>query len=373
MNEKRTLVYPYDVEFTPILRHSEMLSGYSIAALVSPQSWGFNGKDASAADGGDKLNISISSDFEGLLSSCDTVMFSESEHKLDFDVNILPKVKIAAEKGKEIILLSDLEDENIEALEEICLKFKVKLKFFSNMGDRFFNRDSDYYKLQKINTPVVFVTGVHEKIHKFEIQLSLREALINAGYKVSQVGTRSYCEMLGFHSFPQIMYNSCWSERTKILAFNHYIKDMENTEKPDVIIIGIPGGAMRLSENFAGRFGITAYEISQAVSADAVVFSTYYEDYLPEYFNNLSTSMKYKLDFDITCFNLSNVKFDWDVARETGSESYLLMDSSFIDKKKEGYKTSNIPVFNVLNKEDGTNIAKCLIDTLAYFGEVDLV
>ncbi|EMS71616.1 TIGR04066 family peptide maturation system protein [Ruminiclostridium cellobioparum] len=373
MNEKRTLVYPYDVEFTPILRHPEMLPDYNIVALVSPQSWGFNGRDASAADGGDKLGINVSNDFEGLLPCCDTVMFSESDHKLDFEGNILPKVVIAAEQGKDLAFLSDLEDENIEALEEICLKYKVKLKFFSNMGDRFFNRDSDYYKLQKINTPVVFVTGVHEKTHKFEIQLSLRAAFINAGYRVSQVGTRNYCEMLGFHSFPQIMYNSCWSERTKILAFNHYIKDMENNEKPDIIIIGIPGGVMRLSESFAGRFGITAFEISQAVSADAVVLSTFYEEYLPEYFNNLFTSMKYKLDFDITCFNLANVKFDWDVVRETGSESYLLMDSSFIDKKKAGYKTLNTPVFNVLNKEDGTNIANCLIDTLSYYGEVDLV
>ncbi len=373
MNEKRTLVYPYDVEFTPILRHPEMLPGYNIVALVSPQSWGFNGSDAAAADGGDKLNISISSDFEGLMPACDTVMFSESDRKLDFEGDILPKVVTAAEQGKDIVFLADLEDENIEALEETCLKFKVKLKFFSSMGDGFFNRDYDYCKLRKINTPVVFVTGVYEKTHKFEIQLSLRDAFINAGYRVSQVGTRNYCEMLGFHSFPQIMYNSCWSERTKILAFNHYIKDMENTEQPDIIIIGIPGGVMRLNESFAGRFGITAYEISQAVSADAVVFSTFYEEYSPEYFNNLITSMKYKLDFDITCFNLSNVKFDWDVAKETGRESYLLMDSSFIDKKKAGYKALNIPVFNVLNKEDRINIANCLNDTLSYLGEAGLV
>jgi peptide maturation system protein (TIGR04066 family) len=373
MNGKKTLVYPYDIELTPVLRHPELLSGYNIAYLVSPPGWGSVGRDASDADGGDKLNINISSDFEGLLPLCDAVIFSESERKPDFKKYVLPKLIASAELGKEIIFLPVLEGEDKNLLEDTCNKYSIKLKSYKDEGSTLYSTESDYFKLYKINTPVIFVAGVHKKTHKFEILLSLRESFINSGDRVSQIGSRNYCEMLGFHSIPQFMYNSCWTETKKIVAFNHYIKEMENLEKPDVIIIGIPGGVMKLNDNFTGQFGITAFEISQAVTPDVAVLSTFYEEFSPEYFQNMFTSIKYKLGFDITCYNFCNIKFDWEVSRDIGEESYLLIDSGFIDKSKTRYDKLKTPVFNILNNEDRTNMANCLIDTLSYFGEVELV
>jgi peptide maturation system protein (TIGR04066 family) len=370
---EKVLVYPYDIEFSPILRHSKLLSMYNIVALASPNGWGFNGKDAAFVDGGDKLNININNDFEGLLPLCDAVLFTEAERPLDFDKSILPKVIKAAEQGKNILYFRKIEEESRKTLEELCKKNNVSFKSCYDFENTYSGHELDYFKLQKINTPVIFVAGLYEKTQKFEIQLSLREIFSSLGYKVSQVGSRNYCELLGFHSFPKFMYSPSKTEDKKILTFNHFLKDMENMEKPDVIIVGIPGDIMRLNDNFTGRFGTMAYEVAQAVTPDAAIVSTLYENFEPEYFERIATSIKYKLGFDISCFNLSNIKFDWAVAEYTFKESYLLLDSSFVDKKKIKFDMLKTPVFNILNDEDRANMANHLIDILSYYGEVESV
>lgn len=125
--------------------------------------------------------------------------------------------------------------------------------------------------------------GVTNKACKFEIQLSIRENLQSKGYKISQIGSRNYCEFLGFHSFPGFMYNRNLSESEKIILFNNYIKRLENDENPDLIVIGIPGGIMKRNDTFTSYFGIFAYEISQAVTPDYVICSTQYQDFKHEY------------------------------------------------------------------------------------------
>ena len=352
MYKKKILVYPYDGEFSPVLRHSEMMTMYN---------------------GGDKLNININNDFEGLLPLCDAVLFSESERSLDFDKFILPKIVKAAEQGKDILYLRKIEEEKRDRLKELCKKYNVSFTSCDDFENTYYEHDLDDFNLQKIDTPVIFIAGLYERTQKFEIQLSLREAFISLGYKVSQVGSRNYCELLGFHSFPKFMYSPSKAEDKKILSFNHFLKDMENKEKPDVIIVGIPGNIMRLNDTFTGRFGTMAYEVSQAVTPDASIMSTLYEDFEPEYFKKIATLIKYKLGFNISCFNLSNIKFDWAVAEQSSRESYLLLDSSFIEKKKIKFNMLKTPVFNTLNNEDRTNMANYLIDILSYYGEVESV
>jgi hypothetical protein len=46
--------------------------------------------------------------------------------------------------------------------------------------------------------------------------------------------------------------------------------------------------------------------ISQAVIPDFSVVSVYYEDYETKYFDMLSKSIRYKLGFEVDCFNIAN-------------------------------------------------------------------
>ncbi len=372
-NEK-LLIYPYNMQITPVLRHNSLLSGYDISCLISPNGWGFTGKDAGIADSGSDIGITVSSDFEKALDLCDTVMIIEPHLPFSFEKNILHKIKLAIKSNKNIICLLQLEKQTVEEIDSLCNCQGVYFKYF-NGAQNILSEDIHFENesIEEIDTPIILVTGIAERTNKFEIQLTLREKIQKSGYKISQVGSRSYCEMLGFHSFPSFMFSSGVTEVNKVLMFNRFIKKIEETEEPDIIIIGVPGGIMPFNRTFTNKFGLLAFEISQAILPDVVIASLLYEDYKPEGFDIYANSIKYKLGFDVDFFNVANTQFDWARAYEEKVLSYLSLDYKFIDEKKTNFTKNEIPVFNILNKDDSDNIVKQTIEKLTGYADVQIV
>lgn len=375
MKNQKILIYPYDSDFTPILRHRQFLEGYEIASLVSPGGWGLTGRDAGDADKSGQTGINVTGNFDEALELCDAVMFVGSEKPLDFQKYIMPKVFTAAERGKDITVTTQLRDEDSKTISQKCKEAGVDFKYFNYPEEhrKFPTITVDNEILYNINTPVVFVLGIGERTNKFEIQLSLREKFLSEGYKVSQIGTRGYCELLGFHSFPEFMYNGALPETNKIVLFNQMVKKIENEEQPDVIIIGIPGGIMPYNNTLTNRFGILAYEVSQAVASDCAIFSCHYAEYNTDYFKGLSDLVKYKLGLEVSCYNISNVMFDWVNSKQESKSIYTTLDTTFIDEKITKYSKNDTPVFNILNTEGAANISQCILDTLADYGNAQCI
>ncbi|MGN2368809.1 TIGR04066 family peptide maturation system protein [Clostridium cagae] len=370
-NEYKTMIYPFDVEFTPLLRHSKLVDKCNILHVISPNGWGITGKDAGCEDNGQPIGIIVEKDFDKGLEDCDTVFFADSSIKVDFYQYIYPKIIKAAENSKNIICTIKLENEVIDNISNICNKNNTFFKYFTDTYDSV--KIPSIQKIYPINTPVIFVAGLGERTHKFEIQLNIRENLQRMGYKVSQVGTRNYCELMGFHSFPKFMYSKSITESEKVTLFNHYIKSIEKKEKPDIIVIGIPGGTMPFNYELTNRFGILAYEVSQAVIPDAVVLSTLYENYTPEFFELLSKSFKYKFGYNIDCFNIANASLNIPISKLEGILQYITMDSKFINEKKKNYSKLESPVYNILDTDDAKSMSDFLVNKLMEYGENGII
>ncbi len=371
---ERLLIYPYNMEFAPVLRHKSLLTEYEISCLVSPNGWGFTGKDAGIADKGPDIGISVCADFEKSLDLCDTVMIVESHLPFSFEKYIFNKIKLAIELKKNIICSLKLNEEAIKEISSMCNCEGVYFKYFDDTlsvlpKEIVIENES----IEEINTPVILTVGIAEKTNKFEIQLALRDKIQKSGYKVSQIGTRSYCEMMGFHPFPSFMYGNSISDVNKVLMFNRYIKKIEKIEEPDIIIIGVPGGIMPFNREFTNKFGLLAFEISQAVVPDVVIASLLYEDYKHENFQEYTDLIKYKLGFEVDFFNISNMQFDWTRARDEHVRSYTSYDYRFIDEKIIHYDWNKIPVLNILNNNDSDNIVKQTIQKLTGYADVQIV
>ncbi len=375
MKKEKLLIYPYDGEFSPILRHKNLIENYNVVRLESPRGWGLTGRDGGEADGGGYLGITVTSDFEKSLDLCDAILFSESRNQVDFDKFIMPKVISSIKRGKNIIFTIPLDCNTYNIILGECEKGRVDFKYYGIPIDqeKSYKIDVNSEFLYNIDTPVIFVLGIGERTNKFEIQLALRENIIKMGYNVIQIGTRGYCELLGFHSFPEFMYGGMLSETNKIALFNHFIKKLETNEKPDVIIIGVPGGIIPFNNKLTNRFGVLAYEVSQAVTPDSTVFSWYYEKYSTEYFNKMIDSIKYRLGCKVDCYNLTNVMFDWNNSRLENKMLYISLDSKIVDTEKIRHKELNISVFNVLNQKDAFDMADCLIGKLREYGVAEYV
>ena len=372
--KERLLIYPYNIEFAPVLRHRSLLTGYEISCLVSPNGWGFTGKEAGIADRGPDIGILVSADFEKSLELCDTVMIVESHLPFDFDKYIFNKIKLAIGLKKNIICSLRLDREAIEEILSMCNCEGVYFKCFDGTQNVLSEEIAIYNEsIEEIETPVILAVGLSEKTNKFEIQLALREKIQKLGYKISQIGTRSYCEMMGFHPFPSFMYGNAISDVNKVLMFNRFIKKIEKTEEPDIIIIGVPGGIMPFNRKFTNKFGLLAFEISQAVAPDAVIASLLYEDYRPEGFDEYTNLFKYKLGFEVDFFNISNMQFDWTRAYDEHVKSYTSLDYRFIDEKKMKYSSNKIPLLNILNKNDSDYMVDHVIEKLVGYADVQIV
>lgn len=372
MLKKKAMIYPVDRQAVPVLRYNCLLEEYDIMYAVSPKGWGFNGKDCGVVDGGNEINNIITNDFDMALNLCDCVIFMESDMMLNFEKMIFPKIKKALEADKEVVCTVEIPHKFKEEIDKICKDKDSKFKYYEKEKKCNFKQIDDEYMLD-INVPIMGILGTTERTGKFDIQLAIRKKLIDDGYRVSQIGTRHYSEILGFHSFPQFMMSPNISESNKIMLFNHYVKRIELEEEPDIILIGVPGGTMTYNNKYTNRFGILAFEVCNAIQFDSVVVSTLYGDYSDEYFTTMQQSLKYRLGIEIDAFNLTPLKGDFKALDSMNRFGYLTLSSNFIDDKIKVFNNLNFKVCNILNNKNRDELVDYLIDKLASYSDIEAI
>lgn len=372
--KERIVIYPYGSEAAPFVRFRELLSNYVITGLVAPMGWGFNNKDASMADRGEAVGLTIKARLEQVFDECDTVLISDYVSKIDINKTIIKNIKISIEHKKNIICCTELDNADIEELEKLSssqgVYFKYMLEEKDNILENYYNNETT---IVDIETPVVMVAGVSENTNKFNIQLALREALIREGYNVCSVGTRRYCELFGVNSFPEFMYSGTLKEENKIAKFNRYIKELEDKDSPDVIVIGVPGGIMPINNIFTNRFGVLAYEVCNAITPDFAICGVLYDEVNSDYFDMLLTSVKYKLGFEIDCFSISNAQFDWLSSKYDLEKRYNYLDNNVVNDQITRHSDNVKPIYNITNHEDKKMLYKYMISTLVEYGESQVI
>ncbi|MGE5630834.1 MAG: TIGR04066 family peptide maturation system protein [Caulobacteraceae bacterium] len=363
MYKPKAVIYPYDNESSFLFKYNDLNMKFDAAVAVAPNGWGLTGKDVGKISGSGHIGIKVNNSFEDCYGGSDSIIIADSNMELNFDIiydNIANEVK----KGKNVICMKRLEEEHYQSLYDICRSNGTAFEYLKG-DDRMIAAGVYDETLLDIKSPVIFVAGVTRRTGKFDLQLALRKEMLEAGYKVSQIGTKNFCEIFGFHSFPDFMYSSTMNEATKIIMFNRFVKAVESSEKPDVIIIGIPGGVMPINKQFTDGFGVLAFLAAQAVKPDAAILSVLYEDYLPEYFREIDNFCKYRFGYNVDCFNLSNIKFDYQQSGDSGKKCYSVIDSSFINEKAEKCSSCGKPVYNLLNSIDMKNMSTHIINLLS--------
>ncbi len=362
-NEK-LVVCPADTETTPVARYCNMLDGYSLQGMVSPGGWVYANNDVNFVDGGYETGIRFTDDFDMQLDLCDTIMFCDSYNSCSFEKYLLPKI-LKAKESKKKILLSFREKKEYGNGIHSALKGYTGATFLNWNGKYDMPRKDIRHQLYSINTPVIFIMGLGDRCNKFETQLELRRYFMDMGYKVCQVGSKGYSSIFGFDAVPNFLYSDSYNIEEKIYLFNYYIKMQEKEKKPDVFIIGIPGGIMPFNGRETNHFGIIPYIVSNAVKPDCVVLNIYYNFFMDEYFAELNNYCKYKFGFEITGFNIANTRYSVNLEDKAHYLNFLSLDSNYV--------MSNIPktifdkwkLFNPLQKQNDNSMAEYIYDVLA--------
>ena len=202
-----------------------------------------------------------------------------------------------------------------------------------------------------------------------DVQMDLRDKLIESGYKLTQIGSKNYCEFLGFHSFPMFMLDhNDYSERERIIGFNKYIRMLYMLENPDLIIIGVPGGVFPFDSYFDNNFGITNFFVSNAILPDYVIFNAIYVDDISEYLETVKSRVECRFNYEINQMFVSNYAFNYSVSLADKSLTYITCKTPDLLKRISGIDASNI--YDSKQKEC---YVKKIIDTLHEYADVSVL
>lgn len=357
---ENVLIYPFDKEFLPFLERKSLLEDFNVTSVISPIGWGYCEKIV-----GNNIIVLDEENFSSNIEKVDYLWIVESENDVDFERDIIPKVKIALEMGKKVLYLKELTKsekvilENLKKSNNIMKLQKSLLE--SNLLD---------LKLFDINVPIILILGTSANTDKFSIQLGIHDQLTTLGYNVSVLGSKKEGEILGFYSINNIL-DSSKNEIEKIITINHTLKEIEKEESPDAIILGIPGGILPLSKKFLNGWNILGGPICQSISPDCIILCTSYDKYLTDKIKVLNSSIQGILGKEINFYHISACMIDIEESVESNNLEYLSLDSSFVLSKLNSIKQNNLYCLD--SKEELKRIVEDIIDLLSNYSKVKYI
>lgn len=202
-------------------------------------------------------------------------------------------------------------------------------------------------KVYPINVPVIAVMGLAPNSSKFDVQVELRKAFSDAGYKATVISSNSLGKFLGMHIYPDFMFSD-HSFAKKTYGFNHYVHKLAKDEQPDVIIIGIPDGIIPYNQKIHNSFGEFASIVCNAAHPDFGILTSGLLDVINEdYFSQLKLLCRYRFDTEIFAFCISNNKIQENDTGD-GYDIYFL-GNEFVEALP-GFGKENI--YNVFYNSD---------------------
>ena len=297
--KKKLAVFPYNDEVSSLWKYNDLLWEFEIKNLISPRGWGLTGQNVKWDSNGQTINLVIQDNLsENEYGQIDAIWITEEINEMDSDAAIGMLEKLFSSE-KEIIYTSHICSE----LRNIIVDTGRAINLFDIKNVK--KELSPAHHRYSIDVPVVMVIGTSIMTEKFDLQLSIRRNLQDLGYKVSQVGSKSFCELFGFHSIPEWFFNCTYLEADKISMFNMFMKYIEIEEKPDIIVVGVPEGIIPLTKKHHFNYGVYAFEICCAVDPDYTVLALPYGEYNDEFYTEMKTLCQYRLNVTLDSFYVS--------------------------------------------------------------------
>lgn len=300
--------------------------------------------------------------FEKEICETDCIWIVDSEYKLNFYRKIVPKIEQAISLGKQIFFSREITREEKELLDsfgKIIYSSQIMGGFDSTLNKK---------EIYDIDSPILLFTGTNREINDMQYILDVKNCFESKGYRVATFCDNKEIEMIknGFSLFDLLENTGCFSE--KAIMTNHYIKHIEMSENPELIILGMMSGVSVLSRRVVDDLGINVFGITKAVKPDCVILNIPYGDFGRESLAEISKEASQVIGEEIDYFNLTNKIIDLPESEGKGKTSVIYIDNVFCDKIIEELADGNI--FNLSKENEYRNLVDKVIDKLEGYANV---
>jgi uncharacterized NAD-dependent epimerase/dehydratase family protein len=280
----RVALYPFNKETHALVRF-RALSPFTLEAVADPPGKRLTGRDAGEVLGEPAAGLPILASFDRALEGADSVILGHLEAiETDGAGALMPTLaRRAIERGKGLYSFSRLsgprlDEVRIEA-ERRGLPFvdptvsradvapllqdRSDLKGLDNPLRDPRLREHGHVLRRSLaaalvhDCPVLGVFGTSRAQGKFSLQLALRAALSQMGYRVAHLATEPTGMLLGATVTLPTGYergNDLSIDETAYLT-NLLVTEIKNRERPDLLLVGGQSGTVTLSPDFY-RFGL---------------------------------------------------------------------------------------------------------------------
>lgn len=280
MRNKRIAVFPVDEDFLnlPNNENIELEKEYhKISYYITLAGWNVDHTER-------QLNTLDAFNFMEI----DTLVLINSFRKLESEV-VKKIVGIAVKHGIKIVCARDDVDIDYELFKKECEEKSAEYEFVCNETALVNSK-----VVNKIDIPVITISGIGPYVGKFEVGLYLKNSFQNAGYNVLYISPRREGKLFGIHIFPEYMYDKNLDYTAKVFEFNSHVNSLVREEKPDIVLIGVPGEMMELSEKHKMNFGILASAVFNAIKPDVSILNMYNMQYTDEFLEEQKKYCKYR-------------------------------------------------------------------------------
>jgi peptide maturation system protein (TIGR04066 family) len=369
MKKTTATIYPYSKREVQLFRYASMLDNIQPVFAVSPPGWGLCGHDVADIDGGQATGIKITEDLEQAIQNSELLILASFENYSGEEGGLKETLQAAIRFNKPVMFLYPAKsDEEKELLKEVVHRDLSKWDIVQHHENIISNAEIAR-NCSELKTPVTMIVGQGPYTGKFETQLGMRRELLSRGIKVSQVGSRPYCELFGFHSFPSFMFSKELTETQKIVAFNLFIKKIEKEESPDLIIVGVPGGIMPIIEKIHNDFGMLHVEVSAALEPDTIIYNLYSNGYSTKYYEKASELIYNRLNCaQVGCFVVSNTWIDFATYSESEEFRVITFRKAY-DRIIE--KPKDVPAISILEPQAFIKVTDAVTAVLEEYGTIN--
>lgn len=180
-------------------------------------------------------------------------------------------------------------------------RYIERIEKFHILQNRYIDR-----RLFEISTPIIAILGVGENCGKFECHLELKTLLDSLGYHSEHLSSNPLGPLMGMKSLPDFLFDPCLSFSEKVLEINKYVFDFCSVERPDILVISIPGGIMPFTEKDTNYFGEIPLVVSSALPIDYGIETFYYRtDNTDNYLRQISQYALHRYQINVAMFYMS--------------------------------------------------------------------
>lgn len=260
---EKLLIFPYNSDTETLIKNQDLFVDFKLIALSSYQEDTIKFQNVK-----ERHDVYCDSDFGRCCNLVEAVLFADNTMGYDVE-GYQERINIARDHQLKIYMSSILAIKLglLNKIEEYGI---LLLDKFKQLNDDFF-----IDKELEVEVPVISVMGLGENCDKFKFQIIIRKELKKLGYNVLSISSNTLGSFLGMEVFPDFLFSKEYSFTEKIRRLNHWIVKLERKKKPDLIILGCPGGVLPLNELCTNFYGEIPLVVANAVVSDLGIMSLY--------------------------------------------------------------------------------------------------